>query len=172
MDLIEELKALPSAQPEIKEWKEESAQNVSNGELILRKAAIEALGEKPLAWTESEYETGLQNQWEADMDAIKAVPSTQPKPRWIPVTEKLPDMHDAGILKKLGIKQRSDMVYITIEAKRNDGGVERITDTDAELRDGEWYSDTLRWLKAAEKIIEVTAWMPYPAPYQKEGEEG
>ena len=94
----------------------------------------------------------------------------QPEQRWIPVTEKLPDMHDAGILKKLGIKQISDRVYITIEAKRNDGGVERITDTDAELRDGEWYSDALSWLKAAEKKIEVTAWMPYPAPYRKEGE--
>ena len=48
-------------------------------DLISRQAAIDALGERPLAWTESEYETGLQNQWEADVDAIKAVPSAQPE---------------------------------------------------------------------------------------------
>jgi len=92
--------------------------------------------------------------------------------RWIPCSKKLPEMHDAGrILKEVGIKQRSEMVYITIEEKRNDGGVERITDADAELRDGEWYSDTLRWLKAAGKKIEVTAWMPYPEPYRPEGDD-
>ena len=46
-------------------------------DLISRKAAIEALGEKPLAWTDSEYELALQQQWESDVDAIKAVPSAQ-----------------------------------------------------------------------------------------------
>lgn len=97
--------------------------------------------------------------------------SAQPEPRWIPCSKKLPEMHDCGILKKIGIKQRSKRVYITIEGKRNDGGVERITDAEAELRDGEWYSDTLRWLKASGKKIEVTAWMPYPEPYSPEGDD-
>ena len=46
-------------------------------DLISRQAAIDALGEKPLAWTDSEYELALQQQWEADVDAIKAVPSAQ-----------------------------------------------------------------------------------------------
>lgn len=48
-------------------------------DLISRQAAIEALGEKPLAWTESEYEQGLQNQWEQDVDALMALPSAQSK---------------------------------------------------------------------------------------------
>lgn len=48
-------------------------------DLIDRQAAIDALGEKPLVrTTESDYEIGLQNQWEADVHAIKAVPSVQP----------------------------------------------------------------------------------------------
>ena len=47
--------------------------------LIYKQDAIDALGERPLAWTESEYETGLQNQWEVDMDAIKAVPPASPE---------------------------------------------------------------------------------------------
>ena len=57
---------------------------------ISRQAAIDALGEKPLAWTEGEYELGLQQQWEADVNAIKALPSAQPEQQWIPVTERLP----------------------------------------------------------------------------------
>ena len=48
-------------------------------DLISRQAAIDALGEKPLAWTDGEYELALQQQWESDVDAIKAVPSAQPE---------------------------------------------------------------------------------------------
>lgn len=48
-------------------------------DLIFRSAAIEALGEKPLAWIESEYEQGLQNQWEQDVDALMALPAAQSK---------------------------------------------------------------------------------------------
>ena len=48
-------------------------------DLIERQAAIDALGEKPLAWMEGEYELGLQNQWQLDVDALKALPSAQPE---------------------------------------------------------------------------------------------
>lgn len=44
---------------------------------INRRAAIDALGEKPFAW--GEYEQGLQDQWKCDVDAIKELPSVQPK---------------------------------------------------------------------------------------------
>ena len=50
-------------------------------DLISRQAAIEALGEKPLDWTEGEYELGRQNQWEHDVDAIKALSPVTPKPK-------------------------------------------------------------------------------------------
>lgn len=48
-------------------------------DLIERQAAIDALGEKPLAWTEGEYELGLQNQWQSDVDALNGLPSAQPE---------------------------------------------------------------------------------------------
>ena len=48
-------------------------------DLIERQAAVDALGDKPLAWTEGEYELGLQNQWQSDVDALKALPSAQPE---------------------------------------------------------------------------------------------
>lgn len=47
-------------------------------DLISRRAAIDALGEKPLAWTEGEYELGLQNQWQSDVDALNDLPPAQP----------------------------------------------------------------------------------------------
>ena len=47
-------------------------------DLISRAAAIDALGEKPLAWMESEYAQGLQNQWVWDVNVIKVLPSVQP----------------------------------------------------------------------------------------------
>jgi len=46
---------------------------------ISRQAAIDALGEKPLAWTEGEYELGLQQQWESDVEALKNLPSAKPE---------------------------------------------------------------------------------------------
>ena len=48
-------------------------------DLISRQAAIDALGEKPLAWTVGEYELGLQNQWQSDVDTLKDLPSAQPE---------------------------------------------------------------------------------------------
>jgi len=49
---------------------------------ISRQAAIDAIGEKPLAWTEGEYELGLQNQWQSDVDALNGLPSAQPEQRY------------------------------------------------------------------------------------------
>jgi hypothetical protein len=47
-------------------------------DLISRQAAIDALGERPDVWTESDYERGCANQWDYDVAAIKSVPSAQP----------------------------------------------------------------------------------------------
>ena len=74
-------------------------------DLINRQAAIEALGEKPLAWTEGEYELGLQNQWESDMEAIINLPSAQPEP--------------CDLCKSYGIED-GDTLYISADW---DGGI-------------------------------------------------
>ena len=41
--------------------------------------------------------------------AIESLPSAQPEQRWIPCSERLPKEKDAGILKKLGIKNCQSM---------------------------------------------------------------
>ena len=55
-------------------------------DLISRQAAIDALGERPMVWVESDYELGARNQYDADVLALETVPSAQPmrkKGRWI-----------------------------------------------------------------------------------------
>jgi len=49
-------------------------------DLISRQAAIDALGAEPEVWSgKDEYEQGLNNQWHYDVNALKSLPSAQPK---------------------------------------------------------------------------------------------
>ena len=114
------------------------------GDTISRQAAIDALGEKPLAWTEGEYELGLQNQWQSDVDALKALPSAQPEPKWIPCSERLP------------LEYTRVIGYMAWKAM-----------TAIEYQHGRWYSiDHLEPLPDEA----VSHWMPLPQP-PKEGDE-
>ena len=48
---------------------------------ISRKAAIDALGERPMVWTnDDEYALGERNQYDIDRLAIETVPSVHPEP--------------------------------------------------------------------------------------------
>lgn len=76
----------------------------------------------------------------------------------------LPEMHDAGILKSLGIKMISDQCFATILC---DDGT-RIVDVSAHLRDGKWHTDTGRWINVSGHKSEVVAWMPVIEPYRPE----
>ena len=48
-------------------------------DLISRQAAIDALGERPMVWMDSDYEIAQRNQYDMDKLAIEAVPSAQPE---------------------------------------------------------------------------------------------
>ena len=54
-------------------------------DLISRQAAIDALGERPIAWDEwtDEYELGQRKQWDSDKLAIETVPSAQKTGKWL-----------------------------------------------------------------------------------------
>ena len=51
-----------------------SSQNVSKNDFISRNEAIEALGEEPQVWTDSDMEIAHRQQWLWDRAAIEAVP--------------------------------------------------------------------------------------------------
>ena len=48
--------------------------------LIERQAAIDALGERPMVYMDSNYEIAQRNQYDKDRLAIETVPSVQPEP--------------------------------------------------------------------------------------------
>lgn len=58
-------------------------------DLISRQAAIEALGERPIVWTDDDqYTLGERNQYDIDRLAIGTLPSAR---QWIPISERQPE---------------------------------------------------------------------------------
>lgn len=47
---------------------------------IDKQAAIDALGERPMTWTNSDYELGCANQYDLDRLAIETVPTANVQP--------------------------------------------------------------------------------------------
>ena len=93
---------------------------------------------------------------------IDGAPTIDPKPQWIQVVERLPDMQEESSLEYCGF-EKSDMVLVTIY---NPFGVD-ITDTARFYRDideNEWWGDVEEG-----SDLDVVAWMPLPEPYKPDG---
>ena len=68
-DAIKAVKALPSA----------TDTNVATTDTISRMATLDALGERPVVWSDNDdYTLGERNQYDMDRLAIETVPSAQP----------------------------------------------------------------------------------------------
>ena len=115
-------------------------------DLIDRQMAVETIMGQP---PEPHYPSWYAAQ-------IEKLPAVQPEPRWILCEEEMPKEKDAGILQKIGIQNKSDNVFVTIDAEK--GKMVGIACT----WDGMWKWDGMfafpKW--------KVIAWMPFPAPYQ------
>ena len=122
-------------------------------DLISRQAAIDALGEKPLAWTEGEYELGLQNQWQSDVDALNDLPSAEPEPHWIPVTEQEP--------KESGKYLVTAIISFIPDHVDDPDTFEAVTTANylADIR------GSIKWW--GNNVEKVLAWMPLPEPYKE-----
>ena len=72
-NLIKRLLSASSVQPVDKDI------NVPINDTINRQAAIDALGEEPLMWCDTEVEITARAQWRQDRDAIQSMPSAQPE---------------------------------------------------------------------------------------------
>lgn len=99
-EVRESIKTMPSAQPETEERTAESAQNVTNGELISKKAAIDALWKALYEYedkTEKQFQESedldvadwilhrifVQNMNDIDRQTILALPSAEPDERML-----------------------------------------------------------------------------------------
>ena len=117
-------------------------------DLISRQAAIEALGERPVVWTDKIYYIlGARNQYDMDRLALETVPSAQ---QWISCEERLP-YAECG---------ESDTVLTTC-------GYRDVEDTSVR-----WirllYFNGSNWCYPTGETYEakVYAWMPLPEPWK------
>ena len=108
-------------------------------DLISRQAAID------LTWKDPSYSDPLNVLTEV-RDGIKALPSAQPEQRWIPCSERLPEVGQ-DILMSVG------GMYTAEGCLREDG---------------DW--EQFRWDTIQRKDM-VGAWMPLPEPYEAESED-
>ena len=109
---------------------------------ISRQAALGALGERPVVWSDNDdYTLGARNQYDMDRLAIETVPSAQ---RWISCSERLPEPG----------------VYVLVDGADIPGG-DRFPLIDKICDDGEWLNcDGSEW--------SAVAWMPIPEPWKGE----
>lgn len=130
---------------------------------IYRQAALDALGERPMVWTDDDYVLGARNQYDMDRLAIETVPSAQ---QWIPCSERLPENIRPVIVTWKNTDPASYYQYIV--GKHYTGT--------ACYKNGKWYwySSTTEDMLAEygrydseefDEAIECIAWMPLPKPY-------
>lgn len=114
-------------------------------DFISRAAALDALGERPVVWTDKIYYIlGARNQYDMDRLAIETVPSTQLG--WIPWNSgKFPEESGCYIVTAY------------------DGSGSRVTFAKYQKRLKRWE------LTGARAYWRVLAWQPLPIPY-REGE--
>lgn len=117
--------------------------NVPNkNDSISRQAALDALGERPMLWTDdNDYVLGARNQYDSDRLAIETLPSAQPG--WIP--------WDSGKFPK-------ESGAYTVTA--HDGAKRRVTYAKYQKRLKRWE------LTGARAYWRVLAWMPHIEPWE------
>lgn len=56
-------------------------------DLISRQAAIEALGDMPMSWADTDAEIQAQEDWKQHREALLKLPTAEKKGEWIPVVD-------------------------------------------------------------------------------------
>ena len=125
-------------------------------DLTDRQAAIDALGERPMVWTDSDYELGQRNQYDSDKLHLELVPSAQ---QWIPCSERLPEEYGEYYITWMTSSSKRPFVAIC------EGEVTGEYDHKHNRFKFEWLLED--YIKACPNV-EVIAWMPLPEPYKGE----
>ncbi len=114
-------------------------------DLISRAAALDALGERPVVWSDNDdYTLGARNQYDMDRLALETVPFVPPAQKWIPISEGLPEMTDTYLVQ-VGVNENGEGMHT--EARTADWNAVWQT----------WYVHTTRCL-----VGDIIKWMPIP----------
>ena len=174
---------LPSAQPESAKRTAEAAQNVSDSDLISRKAAIDAVDKR--------FDSIPINQTTEILllrKDLRELPSAQPKQQWISCSERLPKINQTVLLSTtdgeviVGYRYKPDTVWqVTANDGRKiwvydpenySGNIDELPKAETcgfENRDNCWLSVTS--INYDLKFAGISAWMPLPEPYKGDDHE-
>ena len=162
---IEALKC--SETPKSSERAAETAQDVQDGDLIFRKAAIEALARMmPRSYTPDGSHPADEEIFRAQevfadcIEALEILPSAQPEPYWIPCSKRMPEEREWIGTKTFGTTI-SDEVYVTFESPKGERFTKHLS-----FQNGKVSSFTQREIDVFYKGAVPIAWMPLPEPYR------
>ena len=135
-------------------------------DLINRQAAIDALRYAQHRFTVADEAGGMGIvKWSEDViyfaaaeKVLDEMPTIEAEPRWIPVTERLPEESDGTVLVCMPNIWPYNYKEPFINAKHN---CQVRTATHSEHSGNWYYSD------GAVGDVEPIAWMPLPEPYQE-----
>ena len=114
-------------------------------DMISRQAALDALGERPVVWSDNDdYTLGERNQYDMDRLAIETVPSAQPG--WIPCKTRKPE--------------KSGLYLVTKQQKT---GEIQLATAHYNTAFDEWSGNG--------NFKKVLAWQPLPSPWRG-GQDG
>ena len=153
--LLKAIDELPPAEPDTTTHDSIPAETGKNdgdrtsGDCISRQAAIDEIHEDA-DWLASQGSDWQVERMERDKSILMSLPSVQPEQRWIPVTERLPEI-DKEVLVTDGELCRGCSLF---ESQDNEDGLYQWEDNY-----GHWY-EFETWV----------AWMPLPEPYQEGGD--
>ena len=164
----------------------ETAQNVSDSDLVYREAAIEAIAKQmPRSYTPDGSHPADEEIFKAQeiyvdcIESIEILPAVQPEPHWIPCSEKMPSETVIATVETKTFKHRyvCEAVWIPRWTRKvlfdewEDCSEYKEDDDEYYALEG-WYERVHNWDEYAYVAIDdnVIAWTPLPEVYQKEGD--
>lgn len=130
-------------------------------DLIKRQDAIDAIANVDMQVYEGDAAVGrrLYLTQEEMLAIIENLPSVEPKRKWIPITERLPEEREWLGTKQLGTT-KSDEVYVTFENPKGERFCKHLSFQNGKL--SRFDQSTIDAFYPEAKPI---AWMPLPEPY-------
>ena len=160
------ISTLPSAQPESAKRTAEAEQNVSDSDLISRKAAIDAFdGVKVDEENCTEYDIGYNDGIDFAVSRLSVLPSAQPYTD--EEIQKMQDIEQAQLDKAYEMGKADALRWIPCSERLPEKNCRCLTTNTAwgafEVDFNVWING--EWLYPNEKPI---AWMPMPEPYRED----